>query len=105
MPVTLTSKIPQLVASIEQKAALVVRKTAIDIEARAKANAPVDTGFLRNSIQAKNIGPLKSIVGEAAEYAAFVEFGTSQTPAQPHLVPAVEAASPGFYAAMKSIMG
>ncbi|HNG95810.1 MAG TPA: HK97 gp10 family phage protein, partial [Acidobacteriota bacterium] len=89
----------------QQKASAVVRKTALDIEADAKERAPVDTGVLRNSIQATPAGPLRWIIGEGAEYAAFVEFGTSRAPAQPHLLPAVEAARPGFQAAMSKIAG
>jgi len=96
-----------------------VRRTALDVERRAKVHAPVDTGFLRNSIYtvtaessgyaeawriAKEIAPrvfleemvrpseLSALVMVGAEYGAFVEFGTARMAAQPYLRPAVEEA-------------
>jgi len=38
-----------------------------------------------------------------AEYAGYVEFGTSRQRAQPYLTPAAEAVRPGFEAAMTQI--
>jgi len=50
------------------------------VEGQAKINAPVDMGYLRNSIQTKT-GRVTATeanvhVGPAAEYGAYVEFGT-----------------------------
>ena len=63
------------------------------IEAEAKINAPVDTGFLRNSIMvAEMMVDTKGgyiVVAVFAEYGAFVEFGTVKMDAQPYLRPAV----------------
>lgn len=42
--------IDKLAGELRQQAAKAVRKAAFDIEAKAKIAAPVDTGFLRNSI-------------------------------------------------------
>lgn len=57
--------------------------TAETIADRARNLAPVDTGTYRNSIQAdsgmengKSVGQVSSDV----PYAAFIEFGTSDTP-------------------------
>jgi HK97 gp10 family phage protein len=54
------------------------------------------TGNLNNSIQSvrtaadeAQVGPVD--VGPAAEYAAFVEYGTSRAPAYPYMRPAYEA--------------
>ncbi|HMW02618.1 MAG: HK97 gp10 family phage protein [Blastocatellia bacterium] len=126
MPVKLTSKIPQLVDALQQKAAAVVRKTAFDIQASAvtsmagpksghvygghQAAGPgeppaVDTGVLRGSIQVEQKTPLTCVVRTNTEYAAFQEFGTTEMPAHPFLLPAVEKARPGFQAAMSKIAG
>lgn len=88
------------------------------IEGYAKVNAVYDTGFMRNSIYAKNRrtsnyakrvaearavnkdGPImgesdtpseqSAIVAVAAEYGAYVEYGTSRMGAQPYMRPAVD---------------
>jgi len=98
----------------------VVRRTAFKIEESAKVAAPVDLGFLRNSIytatfsksnysentakaRAKNPkgklndeerspGDLTAIVAVAAEYGPCVEFGTRYQRAQPYFLPAIEQA-------------
>lgn len=53
----------------------------------AQANAPVDTGELRDSITvgAKDNNSIE--VGAGAEHAPYVEFGTSTQPPQPYLEP------------------
>ena len=100
MPVTvrLSSRVPMVAARLPAALAAVVTKTATDLEAQAKGLAPVDTGNLRNSIQAVPQGPLAATVKVGAEYGIYVEFGTYKAPAQPFIVPATEAARPGFVA-------
>lgn len=59
----------------------------------AKNIVPVVTGNLRGSIQAGSITVrdegIEAIVLANAEYASFVEFGTSRQRAQPYLTPAL----------------
>lgn len=72
----------------------------------AKAVVPVDTGALRRSIRqepkprregdsyeagisAGGGGVVNPRTGREVDYAAYVEFGTSRTPAQPYLFPAL----------------
>lgn len=104
MSVSFSSKIPKLIAGLEGKAALVVRKTVSDIEAGAKVKAPVDTGNLRNSISGGMTGPLTGKVEATADYAQYVELGTHKAPAQPYMTPAAEEARASFKAAMKQIV-
>lgn len=65
---------------------------ALIIEGKAKVICPVDTGFLRSTIQAqapfvgKGFGDVEVTV--SAEYAAYVEYGTKFMGAQPYLRPA-----------------
>lgn len=48
------------------------------MEARAKRNAPVDTGRLRESIVSDVSNDGRIIIGSPLEYARYVEFGTPQ---------------------------
>ena len=60
------------------------------VVAYAKADCPVDTGKLRDSIQYVVDDSDNSLsVGTNVEYAPYVEMGTSRQKAQPFLRPAV----------------
>lgn len=99
------NKWPQVKAGMESKAEAATAKAAMDMEAGMKARAPVDTGFLRNSIQAQKIGPAHWRVTVGAEYGLYVEYGTRFTNAQPYFFPTIVEVSPTFLAAMRSITG
>lgn len=101
--VTVSSRIPEIRGTARRLAEVVVAKAALDIEAQAKARAPVRTGFLRSSIAASGAG-LEWQVSVGAAYAVFVEFGTSRMAARPYLVPAVEAVAPGFIDALAKVV-
>lgn len=80
----------------------VIIKTAYDVEAQAKQRAPVDTGFLKSSIQAKQTNdPLTMEVVVGAQYGIYQEFGTVKMAAHPYLIPAVEVVRPGFQSAVE----
>lgn len=68
-------------------AELAAARSARAIAKDAKANAPVDTGALRDSIRAEGNG-LKWTVVVGAPYGVYVEFGTMYMSAQPFLLPA-----------------
>ena len=83
------------------KAAGMVRaattKAVVDTQRLARERAPVDTGYLRASIFTREgaQGATGVIVGEVtagAEYAAYVEHGTSRQRPQPFMRPAYEQA-------------
>jgi len=70
-----------------------VAESAHALRDDAKRNAPVETGKLRDGIAA-HVEGLKAEVAVFdldAYYSQFVEFGTSKQPAQPFMLPAVEA--------------
>lgn len=73
--------------AVKGAAAAEVGKTVLseDVAGGARAMAPVDTGALRDSIAVTENG-----VGVGVPYASFVEYGTSDTPAQPYLRPAAD---------------
>lgn len=96
--------------AVGARASQVVRKTALDVEATAKAFAPVDTGALRNSIGTDvtgdgRFGQVEAEVGPTVNYGAYVEFGTSRTAPAAYLGPALDRHSPGFVAALEQLAG
>ncbi len=88
----------------------IVEKAAMDMEAQMKSRVPVDTGFLKSSIQARQVGGnalanrLEMPGAVTAEYGLYVEYGTRFTRAQPFFFPAIATVSPVFQAAMRRIV-
>jgi len=58
-----------------------VRTTAFDVEGTAKRHAPVESGTLRHSIEARRLNIGRWAVGSSVDYAADVEYGTA-----PHVI-------------------
>jgi HK97 gp10 family phage protein len=90
------------------KASAAIRKTAYDIEADAKALAPVDTGTLMNSISTDitgdgRFGVMEAEIGPTVDYAQFVEEGTSRMAPQPYMRPAFDRRSPGLVKAFEQL--
>ncbi len=81
-----------------------VSDTAHAIEADAKQRAPVDTGLLRSSIQARKIGDAEAVVEVGADYGVHQEYGTHKMSAQPFLTPAAEAQRAPFEARLKKVL-
>lgn len=90
--------------AVANKATIVVRKTALDIEATSKAFAPVDTGALRNSIGTDTHG-LEAEIGPTVNYGAYVEFGTSRMAPAAYMGPALDRHTPAFVAALEQLGG
>lgn len=63
---------------------------AFFVEGKAKIKAPVDTGFLSNSIQVDEVTEHQATVVAGAEYAIYQEMGTRFMPAHPFMRPAIE---------------
>jgi HK97 gp10 family phage protein len=94
---------PRIIRGMESKAEMFVAKAALDIEAQAKSKAPVDTGTLKNSIQATKVGTAHWRVVVGADYGMYVEWGTGRMAAQPFLQPAILAVTPTFLRALRTI--
>lgn len=84
-----------------------VTESCEDLTAKAMEKTPVDTGTLRASIHVESVVQSGNTVtgtvatgGEANEYAAFVEMGTSKMAAQPYMTPALIENAPAYRAAM-----
>lgn len=81
-------KLQALLKGASGPLAAAVLKKARNVERGAKRYAPVDTGRLQSSITSsvgEDDGELVGIVGTDVEYAAHVEFGTVNQPAQSFL--------------------
>lgn len=102
--VDVTSLIPQVSAQARQNAGRAIAKAARDIEAHAKTLVAVDTGLLKNSIQARQVAPFNWAVESPVDYSVYQEFGTSRTPAHPYMLPALEFVRPKLIAALKSLV-
>lgn len=90
---SLKSRFPEIEAELKPKVDLAVREAAHLIAESAKGRVPVATGRLRASIHVDRQGPLHySVIAGDADvfYGHMVEHGTTNTPARPFMVPAVE---------------
>lgn len=102
---------PRVKAETKAKARLIVAKTALDLEAQMKSRAAIDTGFLKSSIKARQVGGNASSgsvrwrVTVGAEYGLYVEYGTRFMRAQPFVAPSVEVVRPVFMEAMRRLVG
>ncbi len=94
----------QVKSEVLDRVKTVVAQSAFQIEAKAKAIVPVDTGNLKNSLTTV-IEPsgIMARVGTNVEYAPHVEFGTRRASAQPYLFPSAEEVKPHFLEAMKKV--
>lgn len=106
---TLASSLTEGPRALGQLTRTVVRKTAKDVERSAKGLAPVDTGNLKSSIGTSDLramgtsGAIEAEVRATANYATFVELGTSRAAAQPFMGPALGKHSAPFEEAMAQI--
>ena len=119
--------LPEMAEKLGEALDEAVKKASFDIQAAAQAVAPVDTGFLKNSIYVvtddkstyggiqeptggqealPEVEPPReheAVVAVAANYGVYVEFGTVHTSARPYLTPAVALVEPQFLAALEKM--
>ena len=86
----------------------VLRRTALAIEADAKALAPVDTGALRASISTTitgdgRSGRMSAEIGPTVEYGVYQEYGTSVMAGQPYMGPAFDRQVPSYADALAQL--
>jgi HK97 gp10 family phage protein len=86
-----TRVLDRMIAEHEREASQIVRAGSFAVQGHAQDKAPVDTGALKNSLEAEErSGPLAWWVHDGVEYGIYQELGTSKMAAQPFLTPAVE---------------
>lgn len=97
MGFSFTSNKAAILAAVEQAKQAALAQAADLVVDAAKENAPVESGTLKESIDAEVSGDTLT-VGAGAPYAAFVEFGHREgdhhVPGRPFLGPALEDAAP-----------
>lgn len=85
-------RIPEVIARVEAVSRAAPKRVADRIAADARDRAPVDTGFLRSTIESVSIADGKiAEIFVGASYSGFVEYGTYKMAARPFLTPAFEA--------------
>ena len=77
-------------AIIQREAGNIIENTALRVEKRAKGNAPVDTGYLKQHIAAEKTGTLSADVTSSAEYSVYQEFGTRKMAGKSFMRPAMK---------------
>lgn len=102
--VIVRNHVPDVTRKARAGVAAAVEKAAHDIEAQAKARAPVDTGHLRSSITSRPLESTRWVVESPAQYSVFQEFGTSRMAAQPFMTPAAEMVAPQLLRALGSLL-
>lgn len=93
----------ELLEGLEDRIGNAVNVAGTEGEATAKVLAPVDTGKLRNGIAFTMTDTTAGELTSDAEYAAYVEFGTRNMDARPHMVPGFEAAKQRLEAALRRL--
>lgn len=97
------SHVPAVNAAIDAAVVAEVKKAALEIEAAAKARAPVRTGTLRRSIHTVlSDGDRTATVGPSVSYGIFPEFGTRHMAARPYMRPAAALVYPRFIDRLKA---
>lgn len=97
-------------AAAPDKAVVLIRtatvKATIDTATDARRNAPVDTGYLRSSIATEYEFSGEGVTGTVeagANYAVFVENGTSRMAPQPYMRPAFDKHRKKWIRAMEQV--
>lgn len=88
-----------VLAELQRKQLAFVTTAAEEVRSQAAARTPVATGNLRSSIQTEAFvddGVAIGEVGPTADYAPYVELGTSRQEAQPYMEPGFQAARSRF---------
>lgn len=81
----------------------VVKNNTEELQKKAKAYAPVDTGFLKNNIVTRYEG-MSGIVHSQAAYSGFQEFSTRYMTGTPFMRPALNFIYPKYQKDMTDVM-
>jgi HK97 gp10 family phage protein len=105
---TITAELEADKGAVGRKAAVVVRRYALEVERFGKLFAPVDTGALKNSITTDvegdgRFGAITASVGPTVHYGKYVEYGTRYMAPQAYMGPALDRVGPSFVAACAAI--
>lgn len=79
--------VSKIVKASQKAGTLAVAKAGAS---RAKVLSAIDTGQMRNSVDAESRSNTQAVYGASAEHAIYQEFGTSKMKAQPFLRPSAD---------------
>ena len=111
------SELTKLAVDLSQEGARVgaltakaVKDSGQRVQSMGRANAPVRSGALRDSIGVDTYGDGRSkgitvVVGPSVRYGRFPEYGTAKTPPHPYMQPAFAAEAPRLEATISAIAG
>lgn len=105
--IELTHQLQEVTDEIRDTAHQATRLVGAKVKRDAQILAPVDTGFLRSSISVRTTRRVNDSTAEvtaSANYAAFVEFGTSRMSPQPFMIPAFERNKQPFIDALTQLV-
>ena len=107
MPAKLESRLPEIIGALPLRVGAAIHAGTEQMAQEAKDRAPVRTGELRDSIEAregisKDHGHAYGIW--AAWYWRFSEFGTVHEPARPWMIPAVESNKDSLVEAVRAAL-
>lgn len=88
MPVTLKSRLPEIIHRLDDRAERVALEVAQRVATQAADRVSVESGSLRDSIEARPHDDGAAIY--ALFYWFFVEFGTVKLPPRPFMLPSLE---------------
>ena len=91
-----TAGIEKIMFNCDMKTPEIVQGFGFAVEGLAKGFAPVDTGWLRDSLQTTMIEQALARVQSDADYDIYQELGTYKMAAHPFLSPAIESVASQF---------
>jgi HK97 gp10 family phage protein len=103
---SLTSRFPQIAASLQPRVTAALREAADEVADEARGRVVVASGDLRDSIHVDQDGDdVYVVVGnDDVYYGHLVEFGTAKVPARPFLVPSLEAKRDDILMSVKTVL-
>lgn len=100
---TVENHFPEIAMELATNADALAKETAEAWAEDAERRAPRLTGELAGSIAARRVGKGTWEVTAGADHSIYVEYGTSDTPAQPFHTPAGEGQRPVFAAGLAAL--
>jgi len=98
----ISNRLPAAAADVATIGSTEVARAGFEIEAAAKALAPVRTGLLRRSIHTVlSNGGNTATVGPSVDYGLYVEMGSRGRSARPFMRPAAEVVMPKYLDRLK----
>ena len=86
----------KIIANCDSMTPQIVENYGKEAEGYAKTFAPVDTGYLRDTLMSMMVNPTTARIQSNASYDIYQEMGTYKMAAQPFLSPAIEAVAERF---------